>query len=302
MLCRQEPDTRNDVPADACGQPDRCSPLALDEFLAASRERVNAHLDAALPPATRHPAELHRAIRYAVFPGGKRLRPAAALGAAVAAGGDPEPAMPVAGAVELVHACSLVLDDLPSQDGNTIRRGQAAVHIAFDQATAVLAGSALLVEAFAQCTRLSDPVTGAAVGARLARTIGSTGMIGGQVDDLGFTPTESSLEAVESIHLRKTAALFSFSTWSGGAARGLAGEQLDHLDAFGRAYGLAFQMVDDLLDEDSGECSILHMLTREQARGRVRELVDEAVCEAETFGPGGWVLAGLARRLEGSMP
>lgn len=278
------------------------SPSALDEFLEASRERVDSHLDAALPAATQHPAELHQAMRYAVFSGGKRLRPALAFGAAVAAGADPEAAMPVAGSAELVHACSLVLDDLPSQDNNPVRRRQPAVHVAFDPATAVLAGSALLVEAFAQCTRLSDPAAGAAVGARLSRTIGSQGLIGGQVDDLAFTPQHTSLEDVESIHLRKTAALFSLSAWSGGVAGGFAADQLGRLDAFGRAYGLAFQVVDDLLDEDLGECSILHVLTWEQARGRVHELLDEAVREAEALGPGGWVLAEMARRLGGSLP
>ncbi len=276
--------------------------VALDEFLAASRERVDSNLDAVLPAATRHPAELHRAMRYAVFPGGKRVRPALTLGAAVAAGADPERAMPVANAVELVHASSLVLDDLPAQDDNAVRRGRPAVHVAFDHATAVLAGSALLAEAFAQCTRLSDPSASAALGARLTRTIGSRGMVGGQVDDLAFTSGETSLHEIEFIHLRKTAELYRFSAWSGGVAGGLAGEQLDRLDAFGRAYGLAFQVVDDMLDEDLAKCSILHVLSRKQARGRVHQLLDEATREIEAFGPRGWVLAGLAGRLGGLLP
>ena len=278
------------------------SPFALDEFLAASRKRVDASLDAVLPAATKHPADLHRAMRHAVFPGGKRLRPALTLGAAVAAGADPEQAMPVASAVELVHACSLALDDLPSQDDNAVRRGQPAVHVAFDPATAVLAASALLAEAFAQCTRLSNPSASVAVGACLTRTIGPPGVIGGQIDDLAFTPAETSLEHIEFIHLRKTAALFRFSVWGGGVAVGLVGEQLGRLDAFGRAYGLAFQVVDDMLDEDLGKCSILHVLSRKQARGRIHELLDEAVHQIEPFGPDAWVLAGLARRLYGLLP
>lgn len=293
---------RDDVLEGACLPEGRSRLLAVDEFLAASRERVDSHLDAALPAATQYPAEIHQAMRYAVFTGGKRVRPALAFGAAVAAGTDPELAMPVAGAVELVHACSLVLDDLPSQDDNPVRRGQPAVHMVFDQATAVLAGSALLVEAFAQCMQLPDPAASAAVGTRLTRTIGSKGLIGGQVDDLAFNASETSLEDVEFIYLRKTAALFSFSTWSGGVVGGFSGEQLGRLDAFGRAYGLAFQIVDDLCDEDLDECSILHVLTREQARERVHELVDEAVREIEAFEPDDWVLAGLARQLERLMP
>lgn len=302
-MSRQGHQTSDDAPESAYGGDDDPNGLlALDGFLAASRERVDSYLDAALPAATRHPSELHRAMRYAVFSGGKRVRPALALGAAVAAGTDPGKAMPVASAVELVHACSLVLDDLPSQDNNAVRRGQPAVHIAFDQATAVLAGSALLAESFAQCARLSDPPAGAAAGARLTRAIGSRGLIGGQVDDLAFTPAEASLEDVESIHLRKTAALFSFAAWSGGVAGGLADEQLGRLDAFGCAFGLAFQVVDDMHEEDLDECSILHVLSREEARGRVRGLLDEAVREIEAFGPAGWVLAGLARRLEWRIP
>lgn len=283
-------------------RPEPGSPFALDEFLDASRERVDSYLDSALPAATQHPAELHRAMRYAVFSGGKRLRPALTFGAALAAGADPEPAVPVAGAAELVHACSLALDDLPSQDDHAVRRGQPAVHVAFDQATAVLAASALLAEAFAQCMRLPDPSAGAAVGARLTRAIGSGGLIGGQIDDLASTHAETSLEDVEFVHSRKTAALFSFSAWSGGVAGGLAGEQLGRLDAFGRAYGLAFQVVDDMRDEDLDGCSILRVLSQEEARGRARGLLDDALREIEAFGPDGWVLAGLARRLEGMIP
>ncbi|WP_420433329.1 polyprenyl synthetase family protein [Candidatus Poriferisocius sp.] len=300
-MSSQEPDAPDDVLGGASGLEEQSRSSELDEFLEASRERVDSHLDAVLPAETQHPAELHRAMRYAVFSGGKRVRPALAFGAALAVSADLELAVPIAGAVELVHACSLVLDDLPSQDDNPLRRGQAAVHIAFDHATAVLAGSALLVDAFAQLAQLADPAASTAVGARLTRTIGSKGLIGGQVDDLAFDPAEASLEEVEFINLRKTAALFSFSTWSGGLAGGCAGGELGRLDAFGRAYGLAFQIVDDLFDEDLDECSILHVLTREQARGRVHELVDEAVREVEAFGPNDWVLSGLARRLETSM-
>ena len=277
-------------------------PTALDEFLATSRERVDTVLDQVLPVAKQHPAELHRALRYGVFSGGKRLRPTLAFGAAVAGGADPEQAVPVAIATELVHTCSLVLDDLPAQDDNAERRGQPAAHIAFGSATAILAGSALLTEAFAQCNRLPDPSACVAVVTGLTDTIGSRGLIGGQVDDLAFTPSATSLEEVAQIHLRKTAALFRFSAWSGGVAAGLAGEHLDRLDAFGCAYGLAFQIVDDLLDEDPKECSMLHVLSRREARGRIRGLLDQAEREIEVFGPDGWVLAGLARRMEGLIP
>ncbi len=283
--------------------PSPVEPAALlNEFIAASRERVEAALDECLPAETQRPTELHRALRYAVFSGGKRLRPTLAFGAAVAGGADPEQAMPVAVAAELVHTCSLVLDDLPAQDDNAVRRGQPAAHVAFSSATAVLAGSALLSEAFAQCTRLPDPLACVAVGARLSDVIGHRGLIGGQFGDLAFDPSGTSLEEIEHIHLRKTASLFRFAARSGGLVAGLPGARLDRLDAFGRAYGLAFQVLDDLLDEDPGACSMLHVLSRREARGRVRGLLDQAVREVEVFGPDGWVLAGLARRLEGLIP
>lgn len=277
-------------------------PGALDVFIATSRERVNAVLDECLPDATQHPAELHRALRYAVFSGGKRLRPTLAFGAAVAGRADPEQAMPVAMAAELVHTCSLVLDDLPAQDDNAVRRGRPATHVSFGSATSMLAGSALLAEAFAQCTRLPDPSACVAVVAGLNATIGSRGLIGGQIDDLAFIPSGTSLEEVEQVHLRKTAALFRFSAWSGGLAAGLPGERLDRLDAFACAYGLAFQIVDDLLDENPRECSMLHVLSRQEARARIHGLLDRAASEVAAFGADGWVLAGLTRRLEGLIP
>lgn len=246
--------------------------------------------------------EPHRALRYAVFSGGKRLRPTVAFGAAVAGGADPEEAMPVAIAAELVHTCSLVLDDLPAQDDNAMRRGQPAAHIAFGGATAILAGSALLAEGFAQCVGLPDPSAGVTAATGLTETIGYRGLIGGQIDDLAFDPSETNLEEVSQIHLRKTAALFRFSAWGGGVAAGLSGDHLDSLGAFGSAYGLAFQVVDDLLDEDPGQCSILHVLSRGEARRHIRGLLDQAEREIEVFGPDGWVLAGLARRVEGLIP
>ena len=278
------------------------STVLLDEFLTASRQRVDAVLDAALPAESEPPEELHRAMRYAVFSGGKRLRPALAFGAAVAAGADPARATPIAAAVELIHACSLVLDDLPALDDDDVRRGRPTVHIAFGHATAILAGNALLTGAFAQCTRLASPAAAVTAGAGLARTVGSQSLIGGQMDDLAFSPAGATVDDITAIHLRKTAVLFRFAAWGGGIAGGLEGEPLERLDAFGRAYGLAFQAVDDLLDADLGECSILHVLSPAQARERVLELLNEAAREVEAFGSAGWALAGLAGHLQGLLP
>ena len=275
---------------------------ALEEFLAESRERVDSDLRDSLPAETEPPAELHRAMRYAVFSGGKRLRPALAFGAAVAAGADPECATPVAGAVELVHAYSLVHDDLPALDDDDERRGRPTVHVAFGEATAILVGDSLLAEAFAQVARLPEPAAAAAASSGLARAAGSTALVGGQVDDLAFVPAGADLESVTSIHLRKTAALFRFAVWGGGVAAGLEGAPLERLDGFGRAYGLAFQLADDLADADMSECSILHVLSAEKTRERARGLLQRAVREIEPFGSDAWALAGLAKRLEGQLP
>ena len=275
---------------------------ALDDFVVSSRQRVDAALDAALPPETEPPAELHRAMRYAVFSGGKRLRPALAFGAAMAAGVDPDQASPVAGAVELAHACSLVLDDLPALDDDDERRGRPTVHVAFGHALAILAGNALLAAAFAQCARLSDPGTAVAAVSGLARAVGPRGIIGGQVDDLAFAAEGTSVEHVTSIHQRKTAAMFRFATRTGGLVGRLEAERLDGLDRFGRAYGLAFQLVDDLLDADADECSILRVLPPERVRARILDLLVEAIREMEPFGARGWALVGLARRLRERLP
>ena len=274
----------------------------LDAFLAASRERVDAQLDAALPQETAPPAQLHRAMRHAVFSGGKRLRPALAFAGAVAGGVDPARATPVAAAVELVHACSLVLDDLPALDDNDTRRGRPAVHAAFGEAIAILAGNALLSGAFAQCAGLGDPAAAQAVCARLARAVDSRAIIGGEVDDLAFTAAPAGIDDITAIHMRKTAVLFRFAVWSGGFTAGLGTEQLEQLDAFGHTYGLAFQIADDLRDAEEDECSVLRALSADQAAARARDLLARTRQAIANFGSHGWALAGLADRLEQQLP
>jgi geranylgeranyl pyrophosphate synthase len=238
-------------------------------------------------------------MRYAVLSGGKRLRPALTYAAAVAAGGLPNVATPVASAVELVHAYSLVHDDLPAMDDDAERRGRPTVHIKFGEATAVLAGDALLSEAFAQLGRVGVPLGATA---RLAACSGSRALVGGQVDDLAFRASNADLTQIESIHLRKTAALFRFAVWGGGAAADAGAEDLHALDAFGRAYGLAFQTVDDLLDGERDECSVLCVLEPERARERARAGIEEASSAADHFGETGWALRGLAKGLEARLP
>ncbi len=274
-------------------------PDSVDAFLAQSRDRIDKHLDGALPPADEPPASLHEAMRYAVFSGGKRLRPAMVFAGALAAGADPDRALPGAIAVELVHTYSLVHDDLPAMDDDDARRGRPTVHVVWDEATAILAGNALLTEAFGQLAR--DGVAPALV-ARLARVAGSRVLLGGQIDDLGFEGGGADLAAVTRIHARKTAGLFELSAWSGGLLGGLENSDLERLDAYGHAYGLAYQLVDDLLDADTDECSILSVTDAANARRLAHAQIELALAALEPLGEGGWALRGLAENLTQRLP
>jgi geranylgeranyl diphosphate synthase type II len=270
----------------------------LERFLAQAEVRIDAYLDEILPPASEPPAPLHEAMRYAVYSGGKRLRPALVFAAAHACGLAPERAAPLAAAVELVHTYSLVHDDLPAMDDDDLRRGRPTVHVKFGEANAILVGDALLAEGFAALARAQAD---ARIVARLAHAAGSRALVGGQVDDLAFRPEGATLEAVRSIHERKTAALFRFSVWAPGALAGRGDPDLEALDAFGLAYGLAFQLVDDLLDDDPTECSVLRVVGEPEARARVAAEVGAALAAAERFGEGGLYLRGLASAASGRL-
>ena len=267
---------------------------ALDSFLREARERVESFLDKALPAPGEPPAALHEAMRYAVLSGGKRLRPALAYGAALAVEGECESVSPVAAAVELVHAYSLVHDDLPAMDDDLERRGQPTVHVKFGEAQAILVGDALLTEAFAVLARAGAPVE--LIG-ELAEAASSRGLVGGQSDDLDFPAAPPDLQGTVSIHERKTSRLFRFST--GGAARmlGAAASAVQALERFGSGYGMAFQLADDLRDAGSDECSILAVLSPEEARERARGELDRARGALEPLGPAATMLRALGEQL-----
>jgi geranylgeranyl pyrophosphate synthase len=271
----------------------------LKAHLAESRARVDGFLDETLPPAVEPPGPLHEAMRYAVFAGGKRLRPALAFGGALACGAAPECALPVAAAVELVHAYSLVHDDLPAMDDDAERRGRPTVHVKFGEATAILTGDALLAQAFATLAAASPP---ADVVERLARAAGSRELVGGQVDDLAFgigaTPTQ---ESVRSIHARKTGALFRFATWGGGRLGRAEPEACAALDRFGLEYGLAFQLADDLSERDGEECSALRVLAPEQVRELGRGHLERGLAALEPFAAHAAALRALADYLWGQL-
>ena len=271
-------------------------------YLAERTPLVDGLLEELLPAATAAPVALHRAMRHLIFPGGKRLRPALAMAGAEAAGGPPEAALPVAAAVELVHTYSLIHDDLPCMDDDSVRRGRPTVHVAYGEAVALLAGDALLALAFESLAgRASDPGHATRVVGELALAAGSAGLVGGQVDDLGFCHDRSDRSdrgdaaAVESVHARKTAALMVASI-AGGACLGGADDALvRRLRDFGRALGVAFQIADDLLDEgDDDACSMLRALGVGPARERAESLLARALSLLEGLGERAEPLRALA--------
>ena len=226
------------------------TPLRLEEYLATRTAGVNRALDRFLPPASAKPATIHRAMRYSLFAGGKRIRPALCLAAAAACGGDEADALPLACAVECIHTYSLIHDDLPAMDDDDYRRGKLTNHKVFGEGIAVLAGDALLTQAFeiaAKCKgwpRYSHQ----RIILELAQAAGSLQLIAGQVADLEGEGNKISARHLRYIHERKTSALLCCSVRLGGMSANCAPAQLKTLTEFGYNVGLAFQVIDDILD------------------------------------------------------
>jgi farnesyl diphosphate synthase len=260
------------------------------------QSRIEQALYALLPAADVAPARLHAAMRYAALGGGKRVRPLLAYGAGELAGADPQRVDRVAAAVEMIHAYSLVHDDMPAMDNDVLRRGKPTVHVEFDEATALLVGDSLQSLAFQVLaeTRLADDAQRQVeMFAMLARACGSRGMAGGQAIDLAATGRSLSVPELESMHIHKTGALIRASVALGarcGSALSIA--QLESLDHFSKFIGLAFQVVDDVLDADSSTATLgktagkdaennkptyVSALGLDRARELARDLRDDAV-------------------------
>lgn len=219
------------------------------------------------------PTRLAEASRYALFGGGKRVRPCLALLSAEAMGGSFQVALPWAAAVEMVHTYSLIHDDLPSMDDDDERRGRPTCHKRFDEATAILAGDALLTEAFTLTSRGAPSPSYAQDWTRLlAEAAGGAGMVGGQVEDIDGV---SELTALMSMQQKKTGALIKASVVGGGVSAGVEVEDLVRLERYGEALGLLFQLTDDLLDaeqdaERDGNSFLHHMSYEEVCAERDR--------------------------------
>ncbi len=234
--------------------------LPLPEYLNQVRARTEAALAARLPRADTEPRHLHAAMRHATLNGGKRLRAALVYAAGEALGARAELLDVPACALELIHAYSLVHDDLPAMDNDDLRRGKPTVHKAFDEATAILAGDALQTLAFeilAHDPALSvAPAQKLAMIAELAKASGSLGMAGGQAIDLGAVGVTLNLEQLEAMHARKTGALIRAAVALGALTANADAATRARLDDYARAIGLAFQIVDDILDVESDTATL----------------------------------------------
>ncbi|HJY77148.1 MAG TPA: farnesyl diphosphate synthase [Burkholderiales bacterium] len=274
--------------------------------------RIDSALARLLPPAHLAPARLHEAMRYATLEGGKRVRPLLVFAAGEVAAAAPERLEIAACAVELIHAYSLVHDDLPCMDNDVLRRGKPTVHVEFDEATALLVGDALQSAAFqllADQRLADDPRVQLEMVKTLAVAAGSRGMAGGQQIDLESTGKALTLPELEVMHIHKTGALIRAAVTLGAGCGQIDSGQKNSLDRYGKAMGLAFQVVDDALDYDAststlgktagkdsrqGKPTYVSTLGLARARELAAELRGEALAALEPLGERGRRLGQLA--------
>ena len=219
-------------------------------FLTDRKQVIDDALDRYLPDELEYPEIIHKAMRYSIFAGGKRLRPILVLTAAEAVGGDIQRVIPAACSVEMLHTYSLIHDDLPAMDDDDFRRGKPTCHKAFGEAVAILAGDALLTHSFHVMTEHSvlPPERVIRAVGELTRAAGTLGMIGGQVVDISCEGKPTDTETLDYIHRHKTGALLTASVRIGGILAGAEDRQLEYLTKFGAHLGLSFQIMDDILD------------------------------------------------------
>ena len=287
----------------------------LKEALEQGQQLADAALDRLIPLETQHPESIHKAMRHSVFAGGKRLRPVLCMEAGrMVAGSLPARIEELGAALEMLHTYSLIHDDLPALDNDDLRRGRPTCHKAFGEAIAILAGDALQTQAYEVLARLKCPAEARVqIIEEIAHDTGTIdGMIGGQVVDLESEHRQPTAEMLEYIHRSKTAALITASMVSGGLYGGANDHQVGKLRAFGLAIGLAFQIVDDVLDvtqtseqlgKTAGKDTASEKATYPALFGieasvrRADALVSDAFAELENFGKSAETLKELARFL-----
>lgn len=270
--------------------------VSLPQFFADYQARVAREIDSLLPPADREPVPVHQSMRYTALAESKRVRAVLAILCAEICG-QPDTAIPVAAAVELVHASSLILDDLPSMDNAPLRRGRKTNHLVFGEAIAILAAFALLNLAYDTVAAAYPGDLGRRVARLLADAIGSDGLVGGQAEDLLATEHQISFETLERIHRRKTGALFGAAATAGAIVAGASPDQIAAVAAYAKNLGLAFQIVDDLLDvegdpaetgkahrQDAKKTTFVSFSGPDGARQLAAELCATADASLEPFG------------------
>ncbi len=286
----------------------------LGPYMAERTAAVDRALDRFLPPEADHPETLHRAMRYSVLAGGKRLRPVLAIAGAEAVGGRFDEVLPAACAMELIHTYSLVHDDLPAMDDDDLRRGMPTSHKVFGEAMAILAGDALLTLAFGLLAENfrdgRDPARLTQVLADVAAAAGHRGMVGGQVADLEAEGKPATADTVDYIHRHKTGALIRTSLRVGAIVCGATPAELRALSTAGGALGLAFQIVDDILDvtaspEELGKTPGKDLVQQKAtypgvhgvpaSRARAARLVAEAEAALADLGPRAEPIRALGR-------
>ena len=285
----------------------------LGAYMKVQAAAIDVALDRFLPPDTQRPQTLHKAMRYSVFAGGKRLRPVLVIAGAEAVGGTAEQVMPTACALEMIHTYSLVHDDLPAMDNDDFRRGVPTNHKVFGEAIAILAGDALLTLAFrlvADNARTAAPGAVQAVVADVADAAGHAGMVAGQVEDLEAEGRQVGADTLDYIHVHKTGALIRTSLRVGAMLCDATAEQVRALSVAGANLGLAFQIVDDILDvvassaelgKTAGKDQIQQKATFpaihgiEASRARARSLIEEAEQALTAFGPRAEPIRALGR-------
>lgn len=281
----------------------------LAAFLAQGKRRIEEALAAGVPPLSSPPAVLHEALRYTLLLPGKRLRGVLVLASADLLRGDEDAVLPLACAIEMVHASSLILDDLPSMDDASLRRGKPALHRVVGEANAILASVALLNLAYATVAEAGAlrERTRREAALCLARAIGSEGLIGGQVADLAGTGRRLDLDALEYVHSHKTGALFQAAAELGALGAGGRERDLEALRRYAKNLGLAFQVTDDLLDysgnpaitgKDAGldrdKTTFVSLCGIEGARQLVDDLIAASQAALQPFGRRGARLSALA--------
>lgn len=287
--------------------------MDITAYLKQKKKSIDRRLDELLPLESEFPPIIHQAMRYSVFAGGKRLRPILAIAACQAVGGEEMFALDAGCALELIHTYSLIHDDLPALDNDDLRRGKPSSHKVFGEAVAILAGDALLTMGFrllSQSLIIRPPYKqGLRIIIEVSEAIGSKGMIGGQVMDLQSEGKKVDLETISYIHKSKAAALITISAKLGGMLGNASEDKLKMLIEYGRKVGLAFQIIDDILDVEGSDEKLGKIVGKDieslkatypgvigmsQSKKIASELIKEAIDELKSLGDPALPLAEVA--------